>query len=268
MQTPRPALIVSLHDVSPLTRDRVSDMLSDLKDIGVSRTSLLVIPNHHHKALMLEDTGFCRWLGEVAAQGHEIVLHGYFHLRNKVEAASGRLPDDTKRPEAASTLGWWGRLITEHYTAGEGEFYDLSEMEAGWRLEKGLKEFAEAGVRPCGFIAPAWLLGENAERAVKNAGFGYTTRLQNFKDLSTGRETVSQSLVWSVRSAWRRWASLRWNALLARRLRANPLLRIGLHPPDWDHPAIKKQIMELTAAALAVREAITYEDWLARVRAQ
>lgn len=250
MQTSRPALIVSLHDVSPLTRDRIQTMLADLKALRVDRTSLLVIPNHHHKAPMLEDAGYCRWLGEVAGKGHEIVLHGYFH----------------KRPPNHG--GWARNLLTEHYTAGEGEFYDLSENDAGRRLEKGLQEFGRAGFRPRGFIAPAWLLGEAAERAVRKAGFGYTTRLQNFKDLESGREVASQSLVWSVRSGWRRVLSLGWNAALAKRLRHHPLLRVGLHPPDWDHKAIKEQALRLISTALAEREAMTYEDWLARLRAQ
>ncbi len=245
MQTSPPALIVSIHDVSPLTRDRVEEMLGDLSAIGVPRTSLLVIPNHHHKAPMNEDPGFCRWLGETARIGHEIVLHGYYH----------------KRPNQGGE--WAKKLVTEHYTAGEGEFFDLSEMEAAWRLEKAQAEFAAAGFRPTGFIAPAWLLGQNAEVAVKKAGFSYTTRLKNFKNLRTGEETTSQSLVWSVRSGWRRQVSLLWNAFLFRRLAEAPMLRVGLHPPDWTRSAIRSQALDLIRAALEGREAMTYEGWLA-----
>lgn len=247
MQTSRPALVISIHDVSPLTRARVEAMLADLLALGAGRTSLLVIPNHHHKAPMLEDAGYCRWLAETAARGHEVVLHGYYHLRPK---------------------GAGSNLVTEHYTAGEGEFYDLTEDEARQRLGRGLEDFRRAGFAPAGFIAPAWLLGAAAERAVKNAGFAYTTRLGNFKDLASGREFASQSLVWSVRAGWRRGLSLGWNAALARRLKHNPLLRVGLHPPDWDHPAIRGQALRLISAALAERDAMTYEDWLARLRAQ
>jgi len=246
MQTSRPALIVSIHDVSPLTWERVEEILGDLSAAGVPRTSLLVIPNHHHKAPMLEDAGFCRWLGERERAGHEIVLHGYYHQR-------------------PSQGGEWAQtLVTEYYTAGEGEFYDLTEDAARERLEKAKTEFAAAGFHPAGFIAPAWLLGQDAEAAVKKAGFAYTTRLKNFKNLRTGQETPSQSLVWSVRSGWRRHASLWWNAFLARRLATSPLLRVGLHPPDWTHAAIRAQALELIRAALAGREVMTYEDWSLR----
>jgi len=249
MQTSRPALIVSIHDVSPLTREAVDAMLRDLAEVGVKRTSLLVIPNHHHKAPLAEDADFCDWLRNWQRNGQEIVLHGYFH----------------KRPSRDG--GWAKRLITEHYTDGEGEFFDLSHSEAAARLEKAKGEFAAAGFQPTGFIAPAWLLGTEAEEAVKKAGFGYWTRLKNFKDLETGRETPSQSLVWSVRSGWRRRVSLWWNIWLAGRLANAPLLRVGLHPPDWTHAEIRGQALDLIRAALAGREVLTYDDWLARLRA-
>ena len=209
MQTPRRALVVSIHDVSPLTCKLVFAMVGDVAAAGVDQVALLVIPDHHSKAPIRENPEFCDWLRR-SAQMHEVVLHGYFHSRPRSEG------------------GWWDTFVTEHYTAREGEFYDLSESEATRRLERGKHEFAQLGLVARGFIAPAWLLGREAERAVRTVGFEYTTRLRTFKDLVTGRETLSHSLVWSVRSAWRRIASLYWNRLLANRLVRAPLLRIGV----------------------------------------
>lgn len=249
MQTSRPALIVSIHDVSPLTKAATEAMLEDLAALGVAKTSLLVVPNHHHKAPLAEDSAFCGWLREKQASGHELVMHGYFH----------------ERPAGGT---WAQSLVTEHYTAGEGEFFDLSESAAGERLKKAQGEFEKEKLRAVGFIAPAWLLGEAAERAVKAAGFDYTTRLQNIKDLKSGAIYPTQSLVWSVRAAWRRMVSRGWNAFLFRRLATNPVMRVGLHPPDWRHVAIREQVMRLIGAALASREAITYEEWLLRSRAR
>ena len=120
----------------------------------------------------------------------------------------------------------------------------------------------EVSLRPPGFLV--------ARRSALSEAWGsrYTTRLRTFKDLVTGRETISHSLVWSVRSAWRRVASLCWNGLLARRLFGAPLLRIGLHPVDWQHGAVRRQALHLVRSALAAREAITYEGWLARLRSE
>jgi predicted deacetylase len=161
----------------------MAQMLLDLSEAGVDRMPLLVIPNHHKMAPIREDAVFCEWL-RTAAQRHEVVLHGYFHMR----------------PEGVG--GRWKSVITEHYTAGEGEFYDLPEDEALCRLEKAKLEFAATGLSPRGFIAPAWLLGAEAEAAVRRQD-SITTRLPKLWDLVTTREAPSQSLIWSVRAGWR-----------------------------------------------------------------
>lgn len=243
-------LVVSIHDVSPRTWAATERMLADLAAMGVARTALLVIPDHHHRGHFRKDAEFCRWLADHAGAGHEAVVHGYFHLR-----------------EAKGGEGAWSRLVTESYTAGEGEFYDLDEAEAFARVTRGRDEFREIGLEPAGFIAPAWLLGDAAERAVARAGFQYTTRIGGVKDLVSGEEHASQSLVYSVRAAWRRGTSLAWNSLLLRALGDRPLVRVGLHPPDWDHAAIRRHALKCLARALASREAMTYEDWLRRQRA-
>jgi predicted deacetylase len=240
----RRALAVSVHDVSPLTREATDRMLSDLGAAGVGVTSLLVVPDHHHKADIDEDPGFLAWLREKQAAGHEIVLHGFYHLR---------------APCADDSPG--RRLVTQHYTAGEGEFYDLDYEEARERMEDGREMLTGAGLDVVGFIAPAWLLGEEAEKAARNLGFAYTTRLGGVLDLRSGEWTRSQSLVYSPRSAWRRNVSLAWNAFLSARLRKNPLARLGLHPPDWRYDKIRIQALRLAEQLAKDRKVIRYRDW-------
>ncbi|GAB4166503.1 MAG: DUF2334 domain-containing protein [Terrimicrobiaceae bacterium] len=239
------SLIVSLHDVSPLTAEISNSILQDLAGAGVRAVSLLIIPNHHHKAPVAGDPGFAalaaRWISEC---GHEAVLHGYYHLR-----------------ESRSADGLVTRAITSHYTAGEGEFFDLPYETARELLARGRNDLRACGLSPAGFIAPAWLLGREASKAVENEGFRYTTRLDRIEPF--GRPAVrTQSLVWSVRAPWRRLCSLAWNAFLFRQLSAHPVLRIGLHPPDWKFPAIRSQILGLCRSALADRQFITYDKWV------
>lgn len=243
------SLIVSLHDVSPLTRDVFARMIDELRALGVARCSLLVVPDHHHSGHFLADANFCRWLEGLAAAGHELVVHGYYHQRARRAGESAR-----------------ARLITRVYTADEGEFFDLPRPEAAALLERAQAEFRRLDApAPVGFIAPAWLLGEAAAAAVRAAGFRYTTRLGGVDDLARGRTTASQSLVYSCRNTWRRVVSLGWNASLAWRLRDRPLLRLGLHPPDYRHPAIWQQVRRLTGAALRDgRRVETYASWLDR----
>lgn len=244
MNGPR-SLAVSVHDVSPLTREACDRMLGDLAGAGIGVTSLLVVPDHHHQADIDRDPGFLAWLREREAAGHEIILHGFYHRREPREGdGAGR------------------RLVTEHYTAGEGEFYDLDYEEARERMEDGREMLTGAGLDVVGFIAPAWLLGDEAEQAARNLGFAYTTRLGGVLDLRSGEWTRSQSLVYSPRSAWRRNVSLAWNAFLAARLRANPLARLGLHPPDWRYDKIRTQALCLAREAAVDRKVIRYRDWV------
>lgn len=245
------ALVASIHDVSPRTVQRTERILADLAKEGCGTTSLLVIPDHHGTGRISRDAAFVKWLGDRVAEGHEAVLHGWCHRREY------RVAD-----------GFFKKLITQSYTAGEGEFFDLTENEACERLGWGISEFSNCGVRATGFIAPAWLLGADAERAVRELGFEYTTRIATVSDFTNGRVHRARSLVWSVRAGWRRACSLAWNGLLARALRTAPLLRVGIHPPDWDHAAIRRQITGLVSNALAGRRPMTYQQWLVRTRGQ
>ena len=242
-----PSLVVSLHDVSPRTQAAFTAMLAELAAWGVGRTSLLVIPDHHRRGHMLADAGFCRWLETLAAQGHELVVHGYYHQREP-------------RPGES----WRQRLTTGVYTQGEGEFYDLSWSEATDLLARAQEDFRRLnGLAPTGFIAPAWLLSDAAAGAVRAAGFRYTTYLTGVQDYAAGF-IPSQSLVYSPRNAWRRMCSLAWNAVLSRRLRRNPLMRLGLHPPDHEHPQLWQQIRHHVQHAVANRQVTTYGQFVQR----
>ena len=244
------ALVVSLHDVSPHTHENCERALAALDRLGVTQCSLLVIPDHHHRGHFLADPAFCAWLKAQADHGHEIVIHGYYHQRER------RLAESTIQ-----------KLTTRFYTAGEGEFYDLDRPAAAALVQAARGDFQKLGLDPSGFIAPAWLLSREAEAALRDCGCEYTARLGSVLDLRHARRHPSQSLVWSVRSAWRRKLSLAWNALLFRRLAAHPLLRISIHPVDGKHRAIWAQISSLVAWALSERTPLTYQNWLTMNRA-
>ena len=250
-QSARESLIVSVHDVAPTTRQPVEQIIEALSRHGVSSCSLLVIPNYHHRGSSTDDRDFVRWLRELEAQGHEIVIHGYFHERPRREAESLR-----------------GKFFNRFYTNNEGEFYDLDYEEAFRRITRAREDFAAAGLTPRGFIAPAWLLGPAAERAAAAADMEYTTRLTGVRDLRSGSDFAARTLVYSVRSDWRRAASLAWNAALCQHLASAPLARVSIHPRDHQHPQIWRQLVRLTDRLLEDRMATTYRDWIAERRTQ
>jgi uncharacterized protein len=239
------SLVVSLHDVSPLTQTLCGEILAQLRQLGIGQTSLLVIPNHHGRAPISEDPSFQSWLIRQVEAGHEPVLHGYFHQRQKQNADSFR-----------------AKLTTEIYTAGEGEFFDLATEEAAVRVRRGLQDLAFLPRKIVGFIAPAWLLGEHAEMAIRDLGFLYTTRLGLVQTFGRCPDVRSQSLVWSTRARWRVVTSLAWNSFLALRLARDPLIRIGIHPPDLQQPLVWNQIRRLAVAFMNVRDCVSYEKFV------
>jgi predicted deacetylase len=245
----RDFLVVSIHDVAPSARDTVGKIIFELARIGVPACSLLVVPDYHHQGLATKDRQFVSWLRELEADGHEIVIHGFFHQRS-------RRANETIRD----------KFFTRLYTAGEGEFYDLDYDEAFRRIATARDEFRSSGFKPRGFVAPAWLLGAEAERAARDAELEYTTRLHTIRDLRSGQDFAARSIVYSVRASWRRTVSRAWNAMLFRLLQSSTLLRISIHPPDYSHPAIWRQIVDLIEATTESRTSTTYQDWIAQQR--
>ncbi len=245
----RKALVVSVHDVAPATRAPAERIVDAMTRHGVRVCSLLVVPNYHHRGESMNDDGFVRWLRDLENAGHEIVIHGYYHQRP-------RRSDETLRE----------KMITRSYTSDEGEFYDLAYDEAHARITRALTEFRKAHLRPRGFIAPAWLLSEEAERAAADAEMEYTTRLTTLRDLRTEQTFASRSLVYSVRNSWRRAASLAWNGAVSRALAAAPLLRLSLHPPDLEHAEIWRQITRSVERFIETRRPTTYCEWIGERR--
>jgi uncharacterized protein len=245
----RDFVVVSLHDVAPYNQQVAGKIISELATRGVRVCSLLVVPDYHHQGLCTTNRQFVSWLRALEADGHEIVIHGYFHERPT--RATESLPD---------------QFLTRFYTQNEGEFYDLNYEDALRRITSARDEFRASGLKPRGFVAPAWLLSADAERAVRDAGIEYTTRLHTVHDLRSGSDFTTRSIVYSVRNNWRRGVSRMCNATLFRILKTNPLLRISIHPPDYSHPAIWRQITALIERSVRSRTATTYQDWIAEQR--
>ena len=224
-------------------------ILSELDRIGVRVTSLLVVPDYHHEGAVGLDRQFVQWLRNLQSEGHEIVIHGYFHERTR------------QRGDSLTQ-----RFFTRIYTQDEGEFFDLDYDTALRRIARGRDEFHAAGLNPQGFIAPAWLLGREGERAARDAGMEYTTRLGSIRDLRSGEDFLTRSLVYSVRNAWRRRASLLWNAALGQVARHNEVLRVSIHPLDYSYPEIWRQIRGFLQGVMSERSPTTYRDWIAEWR--
>ena len=244
------SIIVSLHDAHPGSHAAIVGQVAFLKSYGITRSSILVVPEFHHQGSVAEDKTFCDEVTAWQEQGHEIVLHGYFHDRKE------------SPPEKLSTLFW-----TRLYTSREAEFLDLPRETARERLEKGRALFEKLGWRSTGFVAPAWLMAEGLANLLAEMNFAYTTRVGEIIPLLPGINRVisSQSLCYSTRAAWRRFASGIWNKNLFGRLRETNLVRLSLHPSDLEFPLMRRQIDQILRASLKRGfEPTTYGDYVAR----
>jgi uncharacterized protein len=214
-------LLVSLHDVAPATWpqcQRVLDAIAEVTDIPLT---LLLVPAYHGHCSA--QPAFEAEMSRLVARGHELALHGYFHI-------DAQLPD-----------GWIDWLRRRVYTAGEGEFAALSQREATERLFLGRRWFAANGWPLMGFVPPAWLMGPGAWQALRADGqFEYTSTLGGLHLLRQGRTLRAPVCTYSARSPLRRALSVAFNGALGRALAQTPVVRLALHPHDADHPIIRR----------------------------
>jgi len=244
------SLIVSLHDAHPGSHAQIAEQIAFLTGYGITCSSILVVPEFHHEGPVTRDGAFCDAVSGWQEQGHELVLHGYFHDRKE------------SPPEKLSTLFW-----TRLYTNQEAEFLDLPPATTRQRLERGRALFEERGWRARGFVAPAWLMAKGIPNLLAEMGFTYTTRLSEIIPLRPGvnRIKTSQSLCYSTRTGWRRTASALWNKHLFNKLRETDLIRLSLHPRDLEFPLMRRQIDQIVRASLKRGfEPTTYGDYVAR----
>ena len=242
-------LCVSLHDVAPATWPDCRNVLEAVQEVADIPLTLLVVPAYHGQCSAQPE--FERAISQQHAAGHELALHGYFH-------ADPHIPGDI--------IDWVRRRI---YTAGEGEFCALSEDEARERLTLGSRWFAANGWPMSGFVAPAWLLGAGAWRALRaRKELQYTSTLTSLIALPEGHAIRAPCLTYSVRSAWRRPASIAWNTLLSHATQSSPVLRLGLHPFDAESGPVRRSWQRLLKRALSDRTAVTKAEYMRQWRLQ
>jgi hypothetical protein len=226
---------VSIHDVSPLWSDEVETALQLCHAIG-ARPALLVVPDFHGRAALLDDAAFCARLRRLQGDGHEIYLHGLLHRsrpRYEEGANGGR-------------LRW---LFAQRMASGgEAELSDVSADEGRRRVDEGERVLRAAGLRIDGYVAPAWsmpgwLLPELARR-----GYGFTEDHLRVYDPAAGRARASVVLNWATRSPARMLSTIAW-CRVAKHARAFVPARIAIHPADLHVLALRREIARLLAWA-------------------
>ena len=232
------SLCVSIHDVAPATWAECLHLLRAVREVADIPLTWLVVPHYHDS--VLRSRSYELMLEALLAQGHELVLHGYTH-----------------RDEAPLRGRLLRRLLRTVYTEREGEFADIDVADARRRIELGLGWFSQRGWPVDGFVAPAWLLGEQAWEAVAEYPFTYTTTYAHFHVLRPARKLLAPALVYAARNRAGRVLSPPLARAGARVQRDARLVRLALHPRDAYHPALVQHAQRLIERLLASREAVT-----------
>jgi hypothetical protein len=231
-------LCVSIHDVAPATWHECQRLQAAVRAVADIALTWLVVPQFHGSGEV--SLPMQAQLTAALARGDELALHGYTHL-------------DPAPPAGGLASRFWRGVYTER----EGEFAALTQAQAQQRIELGLAWFAERGWTPSGFVAPAWLLGDGAWRALRSFDFAYTTTFKHFHLMPARQAVFSPSLVYMARNGIGRAFSPRLADATALLLARAPLVRLSLHPRDARHPALLRHAQRLLESLLATRTAVT-----------
>jgi predicted deacetylase len=228
-------LAVAIHDVEPRTFERVAAIRQWLLARGIDRATLLVVPAARLHPFDSVRPELADWLRGRVADGDSVAQHGFRHLRTHAAGPLGSL--------RARVAG--GRAA---------EFAGLDPHAAAAAVETGRAMLARAGLRPRGFVAPAYLYTRALRREL-------VPRFDWWADLwavrTAGRDLATPALTLGTSSTLRRVTS---PALLrARAAHAGAVLRLDVHPSDFDH-ASHVAVIEQVLARPAGRAAVTYDE--------
>ena len=224
------ALLVSVHDVSPLTLAMAQAAVELVTSAGVptSCLTLLVIPFHERQVRITADDPTVRWLKALRDDGAELVMHGLTH---RMGPAAGRV-------RWRGPLGWY---VTRGFARGQGEFANLDAAETRDRLDQGREILEGAGLADatCGFGPPAWLLSNAARQTVRDAGFAYYELLSGLR-IPGDRCLAPRCIGWGSLTGVEAVATNAWAALQARRTPVDT--RIAVHPHDMRRARSRRSI--------------------------
>ncbi len=241
------SLIVSIHDVRPGLLPEIQQMMSTLAQIGISRTSLLVIPNFHRHEPITANQALIYELRRLQDQGHEIVLHALYHLEDA-------------QPDRGGVREF---LLARLHTRGEGEFLRLHREEARKRIASGLECLRRLGFSPTGFVAPAWLYSKDSVAAISDNGLEYYTTLYHICTTDPPSRIPSRAIVWWNRKYLRCLSNLFLPRMSQRIMSQQQPLRLALHPPDFQHATVRRTALAIIARALAAGyQPTTYADYV------
>jgi len=236
-------LVVLIHDATPAFKSELNEIVSELDRIGIKKRSVLVIPNYYEKNNILGDVGFIEWLNGFKDNKDELVLHGYEHLSTNHNYSSR-----------------FQKILGTKVNHGEAEFQNISYKEAREKIQKGKQLLEKVGISSKGFVAPAWLLNPESEKAIKDSGFDYCTTFRHIHFIPQQKKEKAEAIVFtSGKGLVNKMFALYNHDLVHRVFKKRRIARIAVHPKDL-HSGRFKHILDLIKKVRKGRELATYAD--------
>jgi predicted deacetylase len=241
----RPALLVSLHDVSPLTLADSQRALELLRASGLPTDALtvLAIPRHEGQTPLDEDAATVRFLRGLADAGATLVMHGLTH----------RMPGRAWSPA--------GFVRGHVFARGQGELLRATAAEAARALDEGAAILRRAGLEAAtrAFVPPAWLLSGAAREAVGRAGFEYHETFAGI--VHAGRVRAPRVIGWGSLNAVETIATALYAAVQSRLPACDT--RLAVHPADMRRASQPRAIARALARLRERTRAQSYATYLA-----
>ncbi len=243
--TPKRRFVVAVHDVTPAHSSRLAHIYTLLAERGITRYALLVVPNWHGEWSLEKHAAFVDDLLQRQAQGAEIFLHGYRH------------------DEVGFRRTWMQHLGVAGRTAASAEFRIAPLAEAARRLDHGLALFARLGLKPVGFIPPAWLHAPGLADQLRKRSLAITEGFWVVSDLAAGRRVFAPALSWSTARRWRSHLTARIAAVRGVIGPDRGLVRVVMHPPDVEVPVVARSLRHTLERLVHARHLTSYRRILA-----
>jgi predicted deacetylase len=245
MSSPGPAsLLVSLHDVSPLTLAECQEAIAMLGELGVGPSALtvLAIPHHEGKIPLDRDPPTVRFLRTLMEGGARLVMHGLTHRM------TGR----------AWTPGGFFRAHV--FARSEGELFNCGAEETSRRLDEGTAILRRAGLEEAtrAFVPPAWLVSPAARGVVAERGFEFYELFGGI--FHGGRRHARRVIGWGSLSALEAAATALYADLQS--VRTGVDTRLAIHPADMRRPGQRRAIRRTLARVIPRMHPESYTSYL------
>ena len=222
-------LAVAIHDVEPATFERCALIRDWLDDLGVERVTLLVIPAPRLHPFPARFPELTNWLLDRVDAGDAVAQHGLQHPRTRTRPLR-RVAAEYPGLDAAATIA---------------------------SVETGRNVLIDAGLEPRGFVAPGYAY-TSALRAHLATHFDWWATLLTLRGSARAH---TPALGFGTAGPLARAVSpalVRAGAACSGRL-----LRLDLHPADFDHSRHVLAIQHVLERARD-RAPVTYDDLLFR----